>query len=157
MEIISASPQDTEDIAYRLSGYLKAQDVIALIGNLGSGKTVFVKGLAKGLGFRKKDVLSPTFVIIRQYKGRFMLNHFDLYRLTDITQLQQLGYEEYLWGDGISVIEWADRVEEALPKDYLRVEFKILDINRRLLRLIPKGRQYEDYLRKFKRPAVKIS
>lgn len=155
-KIISASPRDTENIARNLAVGFKPQMLIALIGNLGSGKTVFVKGLAKGLGCRKKDVLSPTFVLMRQHKGRFTLNHFDLYRLTDISQLQQIGYEEYFWGEGITVIEWADRIKEALPRHHLRIEFKILDKNRRSLKFIPKGREYEDYLRQFKRPAIKI-
>lgn len=135
--MVSASAKQTQDIAAALASHLKPGDVLALIGNLGSGKTVFVKGLAIGLGCSKKDVLSPTFVLMRQYQGRSTLNHFDLYRLHSIHQLEQIGYEEYFYGDAITAIEWADRIEEALPKEYLRIEFKILGKDKRLLRFIP--------------------
>lgn len=154
MEIISNSPRDTEEIACKLAKGLCAGDVIALIGELGSGKTVFVKGLAKGLRCRKEEVLSPTFVLMRQYKGRLMLNHFDLYRLTDIRQLERIGYEEYLWADAVSVIEWADRIKKALPERYLKIEFVALGQNKRLLKFIPKGSRYENNLRKLKRPTA---
>ena len=157
MRIISASVKETEKIAFKLAKYLQAGDVVALIGNLGSGKTIFVKGLALGLGCRKKDVLSPTFVLMRQYKGRCLLHHFDLYRLKNIHQLEQIGYEEYFYGDGITVIEWADRIEKALPKEYLRIEFKIKDAHKRRVKLIPQGRRYADYLREFQGKKVAVS
>lgn len=140
--IISNSAKETEDIAKRLAKTLKAGDVLALIGSLGSGKTVFVKGLAKGLGCMKSVVLSPTFVLMRQYEGRLILNHFDLYRLTSIRQLQEIGYEEYFYGDGVAVIEWANRIKEALPKEYLKIEFRIINRNKRLVKFMPKGKQY---------------
>ena len=142
MNIISTSVKQTQGIAARLAGYLKPGDVIALIGSLGSGKTAFVKGLALGLGCSKKEVLSPTFVLMRQYQGRcLLLNHFDLYRLKDIRQLEEIGYEEYFYGEGLTAIEWADRIEKALPERSLRIEFKILDKNKRLLRFITKGKR----------------
>ncbi len=149
MYLTSASVTQTEEIACKLAKYLKTGDVVALIGNLGSGKTVFVKGLALGLGCHKQEVLSPTFVLMRQYKGKHLLYHFDLYRLKDIHQLEQIGYEEYFYGDGITVIEWADRVQGALPKEYLRIELEVKDANRRLFRFIPKGKHYADNLRQF--------
>ena len=142
--MLSSSIKQTQAIAKRLARKLRLGDVVALVGELGAGKTVFVKGLALGLGVRKEDVLSPTFVLLRQYHGgRLILNHFDLYRLKNIRQLQEIGYEEYFYGDGLTVIEWADRIAEALPKDHLRIEFKIKGENKRLIRFIPKGRQRE--------------
>lgn len=149
LSIISLSVKQTEAIAAALAFYFRPGDVVALIGNLGSGKTVFVKGLALGLGCRKKDVLSPTFVLMRQYKGKYLLHHFDLYRLKNVHQLEEIGYEEYFYGDGITVIEWADRIEPALPKEYLRIEFRIKDANKRRIEFIPQGKRYADYLRQF--------
>ncbi len=145
MNIISTSVRQTREIARKLARSFKPKDVVALIGTLGSGKTVFVKGLAMGLGCNSRDVSSPTFVLMRQYQGKFVLNHFDLYRLASLKskalrQLEQIGYEEYFYGDGITVIEWADRIPGALPKEYLRIEFKILGENKRLLKIRPIGR-----------------
>lgn len=151
MDIISTSTKQTQAIAAKLARLLKPCDVLALVGNLGSGKTVFVKGLARGLGCKEKEVSSPTFVLLRQYRGGPTLNHFDLYRLKDIRQLGQIGYEEYFYGDGVTVIEWADRIKEALPKEHLRIEFKILSDKERLIKIIPIGaRHYANYLRRFK-------
>lgn len=150
MKLISTSAKQTQDVGAKLAKLLKPGDVLALAGNLGSGKTVFVKGLASGMGCKEKEVLSPTFVLLRQYRGKVTINHFDLYRLKDICQLEQIGYEEYFYGAGVTVVEWADRVKKALPKESLRVEFKILGQERRLIQFIPKGRRYADYLRRFK-------
>ena len=144
MEIISTSAKQTQEIARRLARSFKPKDVVALIGELGSGKTVFVKGMSMGLGCSSRDVLSPTFVLMRQYQGKFVLNHFDLYRLKDIHQLERIGYEEYFYGDGVTVIEWADRIPYALPEEYLQIEFKILADNKRLLKIksIGKSRNF---------------
>lgn len=150
MKIISTSVEQTQEIARRLAKSLKPGNVIALIGNLGSGKTVFARGMAMGLGCRKKEVVSPTFVLMRQYQGKCAVYHFDLYRLKDIHQLEQIGYEEYFYGEGVTVIEWADRIEAALPKEYLKIEFQIKANHKRLIKFTPKGKYYADNLRKFK-------
>lgn len=160
MFLISNSVSQTQTIAKRLAKLLKPGDVFALIGNLGSGKTVFVKGLAEGLGCRKKDVISPTFVLLRQYKGQMALNHFDLYRLKNMRQLIDIGYEEYFYSDGVAVIEWADRIESALPKEHIRIEFTIRNDNKRLIKITSKSKGFDknaDNLRQFKRQAVKVS
>jgi tRNA threonylcarbamoyladenosine biosynthesis protein TsaE len=158
MDIISSSVKQTQAVAAKLAKGLKAGDVVALIGNLGSGKTVFVKGLTAGAGGKEKEVLSPTFVLLRQYCcEKQIINHFDLYRLKDIRQLEQIGYEEYFYSDGITLIEWADRIEEALPREHLRVEFKIISRNKRSIRLTAKGRRYADNLRRLAGQAHKVS
>ena len=156
-KIISNSVKQTQEIAAKLAKCLKPGDVIALIGNLGSGKTAFVKGLVRGLGISKSKVLSPTFVLMRQYKGKMTVNHFDLYRLKNIQQLREIGYEEYFFSDGITVIEWADRVKEALPKEYLEIGFDFLDKNSRCLKFKAYGKRYADHLRDFKRKTNQIS
>ena len=104
---------------------LKRGSFIALIGELGSGKTLFTKGIAKGLGVKEyKYVNSPTFVIIKEYKGKVPLYHFDVYRLDSSKDLEDIGYEEYFYGRGVTVVEWADKVRDVLPEKRLEVEFR---------------------------------
>ena len=127
-------------------------DVLALVGELGSGKTTFVKGLAEGLGISSEQVNSPSFVICQEYQGRLPLYHFDLHRMTGETDLARLesevGLSDYLEGDGISVIEWADRAESLLPQAYLKIHFSISGDNARQLFFEPKGRLYEQKISK---------
>lgn len=157
MKIVSNSAKETKDIAQKLAKFLLPGNVIALVGNLGSGKTTFVKGLAAGLGCRESDVLSPTFVLMHQYQGRLTLNHFDLYRLKDIRQLEDTGYEEYFYGSGITVIEWADKIKESLPKEYLEVKFLTQGGYKRLLKFTDRGKIYAYNFWKTKRKAAKVS
>ena len=128
MEVKSNSPQETEEIANNLAKELVSGDVIALYGELGSGKTVFVKGLAKGLGI-KKEVKSPTFVFEKRYlinlKGKnIFFHHLDLYRGDSISDLLSLGLEEILEADSIVVLEWADKIKDNLPKKRIDVTIK---------------------------------
>lgn len=99
--------------------------VVALVGNLGAGKTRFVQAAAEGLGVEDVPVNSPTFVLIHEYEGRLPVYHFDTYRLRDIDEFLELGADEYMAGDGVCFIEWADRMEEVLPRDRLTVTFEI--------------------------------
>ena len=99
--------------------------VVALVGNLGAGKTRFVQAAAEGLGVEDVPVNSPTFVLIHEYDGRLPVYHFDTYRLRDIDEFLELGADEYMAGDGVCFIEWADRMEEVLPRDRLTVTFEI--------------------------------
>lgn len=122
LEIRSNSPDTTKAIGEKLGRFLEAGDVVALYGDLGAGKTCFAQGVARGLGILS-NVTSPTFVLLREYEGRLPLYHFDAYRLNGAEDFTQLGGEEYLSGNGVSVIEWAERVAEALPEDRLEVEF----------------------------------
>lgn len=114
---------------------LKKGDIVCLFGDLGSGKTVFVKGLALGLGAKKEKIISPSFVLLCQYlDGRLPLYHFDLYRLKRIEDILTLGYEEYLYGEGITAIEWPQRFKYLLPERYLKVELLIKSPAKRLLK-----------------------
>ena len=146
----SKSAKDTIKFAKRLSGFLKARDMIGFIGNLGSGKTTFIKGLAKGLGFNKA-VSSPSFVILKIYpivrKGakedKFMsLYHFDLYRLKNVKELEDVGYEDFASSNGICVIEWADRAKCLLPKEHLKIEIRIGKDNIRNIKLSGYGQRF---------------
>jgi tRNA threonylcarbamoyladenosine biosynthesis protein TsaE len=120
---------ETQLITYakELAGDLQAGAVIALIGDLGTGKTTFTKALAAGLGV-SEPVQSPTFTIIKEYKsGRLPLYHFDVYRLEREEELEDLGIDEYLFGDGVSVIEWADKVPGIFPEGTLVIELAYAD------------------------------
>lgn len=112
----SYSPDETAKIAGDFAKTLKKGDCICMFGNLGVGKTAFVKGLAKGIGVT--DILSsPTFTIVNCYEGALPLYHFDVYRIQDEEEMYEIGYEEYVYGDGISVIEWSENIKEILPKN----------------------------------------
>lgn len=143
MQIITNSPEETIKLGQKLSRYLKPQDIIALFGNLGSGKTTLVKGIGSGLGVKKKEVNSPSFVLVKEYKGRLPIYHFDLYRIKNIKQIYGLGYEEYFFNQGVSVIEWAERAKKLLPKEYLAIKLFVKGKNKRLLKFIPYGRRYQ--------------
>ena len=121
MILESKSPEDTFQIGMRLGKLAEAGDVYTLTGDLGVGKTVFTKGFAKGLGI-EESVNSPTFTILQIYEGgRLPLYHFDVYRIGSVEEMEETGYEEYIMEDGVSLIEWADLIEEILPRKRTRV------------------------------------
>jgi tRNA threonylcarbamoyladenosine biosynthesis protein TsaE len=137
-EIISVSAQQTWEIARSIGERLRKGDVLALSGELGSGKTCFTGGLARGLGVDEKyQITSPTFTLINEYPARYKLYHFDVYRIKDYTEFENLGYEEYLSGEGIVVIEWAEKITERLPVNAFFINFEYVDENER--RIIIKG------------------
>ena len=120
-QIVSASPAETRALARRLSQCLTGGDVLLLQGDLGAGKTEFVKGLAEGLQVTDL-VTSPTFTLLNVYHGVIPLYHFDLYRLEDAEELDNIGFEEFLGGDGVAVVEWPDRFPAEMPLEHIRVE-----------------------------------
>ncbi len=116
-----ANEKETEELGERIGRDADAGTVIALIGDLGTGKTTLTKSIARGLGVTE-TVTSPTFNIIREYRsGRLPLYHFDVYRIADPDEMYELGYEEYFYGDGICVVEWADIIEELIPEDAVTI------------------------------------
>ena len=115
--IESFCEKDTRDFAKELAKNAKSGDVFAVIGDLGVGKTAFTKGFADGLGI-SEPITSPTFTIVQVYEsGRLPLYHFDVYRIGDVSEMDEIGYEDYFYGEGVSVMEWADLVEPILPDD----------------------------------------
>jgi len=143
--------EQTEKIGEQLADSLKPNDVILLDGDLGAGKTTFTKGLAKGLGI-KRYVKSPTFTIIHEYReGRMPLFHMDVYRLEDGGG-DDLGWDEYFYGDGVSVIEWSQFIQDYLPEDYLRITLKRNDEsdNQRTLDFEAQGERYTTLLNDLK-------
>lgn len=151
MKIISRSAQETLKLGGILSRNLKPGDIICLEGDLGSGKTTLTKGIAAGLGVDKDKVTSSSFILIRQHlEGRIPLFHFDLYRLKDAGNIATLGYEEYLYDEGVSVIEWADNLDCLMPKEYLMVELSYgSNDSERIFKLSAKGARYKELLGRF--------
>jgi tRNA threonylcarbamoyladenosine biosynthesis protein TsaE len=119
-EFISNSPEETFQIAKDFSDELKPGDVVALNGNLGTGKTIFVKGICAGLN-AEQNPLSPTFSIINEYNGKYKIYHFDFYRIKDIEELYDIGYEDYFNDESICLIEWANMFPEILPQERIEV------------------------------------
>ena len=133
------STDETMAFAERLAQHLNAGDVITLEGDLGAGKTTFTKGLAKGLGITK-TVNSPTFTIIKEYHGNMPLYHIDVYRLKDA--YEDLGFDEYFEGEGVTVVEWAHLIEEQLPLELLQINLYYNEESGRRITLSPKGNRY---------------
>ena len=115
------SPEDTFALGRQIGEQAKAGEVYTLIGDLGVGKTVFTQGLAAGLGIREA-VNSPTFTIVQVYEdGRLPFYHFDVYRIGDVEEMDEVGYEDYIYGEGVSLIEWANLITEILPEHYRQI------------------------------------
>lgn len=143
------SPEATLEVAVSVAGMLKAGDLIALIGELGSGKTMFVKGLARGLGVPGNEyVNSPSFVLLKEYRARLDLYHFDVYRLDMKGFCETIDYEKYFYGSGVTVVEWADKIKDILTDEYLEVVIKYSGECRRQIELRAVGDRYADLIRR---------
>ncbi|MGE7907740.1 tRNA (adenosine(37)-N6)-threonylcarbamoyltransferase complex ATPase subunit type 1 TsaE [Peribacillus sp. NPDC094092] len=139
VEWISQNEEETARFAHELAQKLSSGDVLALEGDLGAGKTAFTKGLAKGLGVTRM-VNSPTFTIIKEYMGRLPLYHMDVYRVSESEE--DLGFEEYFDGDGVTVVEWAHLIKDQLPEEILTIYiYRLGDTSRRFV-LKAKGERY---------------
>ena len=124
MELLSHSPEDTEDIGARLAEQLEPGAVVAFTGDLGAGKTAFTRGLARGLGIPDR-ITSPTFTIVNEYEGgRLPLFHFDMYRLGSSEELFDIGWEDYLARGGVCAVEWSENIADALEEDAVRVDIR---------------------------------
>lgn len=122
--IYTNSAEETMAFGEKLGKKLNPGDVLALFGDLGAGKTTFTKGLARGLNLTD-DIHSPTFTLIHEHPGAIPLYHVDLYRLSNEAEVEMIGIEEYIYGDGVTIIEWADRMKSMLPENRLDLEFKM--------------------------------
>ena len=140
MEYKTNSPTETKNVAKAFAKTLRPGDCVCMYGDLGAGKTAFVQGLAQGLGI-EEPVTSPTFTIVNCYEGRLPLYHFDVYRIGSWEEMDEIGYEDYVYGDGVAVIEWPERIVPILPekryditisKDYEKEEqFRTIQIEKR--------------------------
>ena len=142
--IETKSPEETIALGKRIGELSNPRDVIALIGGLGSGKTTITKGIASGAGVgNENSVSSPSFVLVKEYHGKMPVYHMDIYRLDERSAIDSFGYEEYIYGDGLAIIEWADKIGDILPKDFLKIELRISGEDSRMIRLVPHGARFE--------------
>jgi tRNA threonylcarbamoyladenosine biosynthesis protein TsaE len=147
----SRSHHDTIRLGRVLGEALEAGCVVGLIGDLGAGKTCFVKGIAYGINrVPEHDVTSPTFTILQEYEGNVPLYHFDAYRLAGAEDLATVGFEDYIGGEGVSVIEWADRIQETLPNECLLIHIKFVNENQRRFICRASGKLHAGVLDKFR-------
>jgi tRNA threonylcarbamoyladenosine biosynthesis protein TsaE len=141
LTLVTESDQETVELGFRVGTLLEGGDVVALIGELGSGKTWFTKGIARGLGIGAETIVtSPSFALVNEYAGRTTLFHIDVYRLNNLSELLSAGIEEYLQSGGVAVLEWADKWPEILPEDTLKVELTIINDRSRRITISGPGR-----------------
>lgn len=146
MEFNVYSIDDTTKLGTKIGKLVNAGDIICLTGDLGTGKTHITKGIALGLDI-KEDITSPTFTIVNEYEdGRLKLNHFDVYRVNDPDEIYAIGFDDYIFSESVSIIEWANYIEEILPDDFLHINIE-KDLSKgddyRKITLTPYGKRYE--------------
>ena len=150
MRVLSDSPDSTEALANKLSQLLLPGDFISLFGELGAGKTRFASGVAKGLGVDpSKPITSPTYTLLNIYQGRIPLYHFDLYRLSGDDDIADLGFSEYFYGNGICLVEWAERLNDELPQSRLEIRLSYVDDDSRDIELISTSSRFNRLLELF--------
>jgi tRNA threonylcarbamoyladenosine biosynthesis protein TsaE len=149
-ELFSHSPEETQKLGQRLGEIAQPGDVFLLVGDLGSGKTCLTQGIAWGLGI-KEYTMSPSFVIIRELYGRLPLYHIDLYRLDRIEESMDLGLDDYLYGRGVCVVEWAEKALSLMPPERLLIRLDYLSDTERRFRLEPSGRRYSKIVSQLKK------
>ncbi len=146
---ISHSLEETHNIGIKLGELAQPGDIFLLSGNLGAGKTSLTQGIAWGVG-SSEYALSPTFVLMRELKGRSPIYHIDLYRLDNIAEISDLGLDDYLYGQGICVIEWAEKGLSVLPAEHLLIKIEYLNDTERSFEFVPQGKRYERLLAQLK-------
>lgn len=139
MEIKTFTPEETYNLGVKIGTQLKSGDIVVLNGDLGAGKTHLTKGIAEGLEV-SDYITSPTFTIVNEYSGRLPLYHFDVYRIEDINEMYEIGFEEYIFGRGVSIIEWGDMIRELLPEGVIDVRINKLQEDERKITIDDKGK-----------------
>ncbi len=145
LELISHSPEQTQKFGAGIGELCLPGDVFLLVGSLGAGKTCLTQGIAWGLGI-KEYAASPSFVVVRELYGRLPLYHIDLYRLDHIEEIVELGLDDYLYGNGVCVVEWAEKGLSTLPVEHLLIQISYLSDDERKLQLKPSGKRYLEIL-----------
>ena len=141
VKIYLENEEKTREIGSKLGELLTPKSVICLIGDLGAGKTTMTQSLARALGV-DDYITSPTFTIVNEYEGKMPLYHFDVYRIGSSEEMYDIGFDEYIDGDGVCIIEWANLIEDILPDEYLYIELRYKDMSREMI-LNPIGKKYE--------------
>ena len=143
MRLKTKSAAETKRVGRRIGEALRQGDLVVLFGELGSGKTCLTQGIAIGLDIKEDYVSSPSFVIIKEYRGRLPLYHIDFFRLQTAKEIESTGYDECICGEGVTVIEWAEKIEDVLSGKYFRIELIISGKNKRHIFFKPVGGNYE--------------
>ena len=141
LDLVSHSPEETQKIGVYIGELALPGDIFLLVGRLGTGKTCLTQGIAHGLNI-KEYALSPSFVIVRELYGRLPLYHIDLFRLDHIEEIEELGLDDYLYGKGVCVVEWAEKGLSVLPTEYLLIQIDFLSDTERSFRFKPRGKRY---------------
>jgi len=149
LELISHSPEQTQRLGVRIGELALPGDIFLLVGGLGTGKTCLTQGIAWGLGI-KEYAASPSFVIVRELYGRLPLYHIDLYRLDHIEEIIELGLDDYLYGNGVCVVEWAEKGLSVLPTEHLLIQISYLSDTERRFQLKPSSKRYQKILTQLK-------
>ncbi len=149
LELTTRSPEQTQEFGTRLGKIARPGDVILLVGKLGAGKTCLTQGIAWGLGI-DDYAASPSFVLVRELYGRLPLYHVDFYRLENLAEIAELGLDEYFYGQGVSVVEWAEKALSLLPPENLLIEMEYISDNERRLELKPSGKRYREMVAQLK-------
>jgi len=143
--------EETIELGALIGPLLRPGDVVALVGRLGAGKTYLTKGIAEGLGIDgRKLVTSPSYVLINQYEGNIPIYHFDAYRLKSPGEMYDIDCVEYFEGDGISIVEWADKVMECMPEAFIEISFRITNQTSREITVTYKGERYRSFIKRLK-------
>lgn len=150
MRIELNSLDDTKEFGESLGRALKKGDILCLNGDLGAGKTTLTKSIGIGLGV-EEYITSPTFSLINEYRGNLPVYHFDVYRLENVDELDDLGFDEYFFGEGVCIIEWADKIEKMLPKEIIVVDIEKGETgDKRIVSISGKGNRYKEVLKEMK-------
>jgi tRNA threonylcarbamoyladenosine biosynthesis protein TsaE len=149
LELITHSPEETQALGKSLGKIAAAGDVILLVGKLGAGKTCLTQGIAWGLG-SDDYAASPSFVLVRELYGRLPLYHVDFYRLENLEEIAELGLDEYFYGKGVTVVEWAEKASALLPPEHLLIEMEYVSDNERRLKIRARGKRYRKVLEQLK-------
>ena len=151
VRIETGEVEQTIELGNLIGSLLKAGDVVALIGQLGAGKTYLTKGIAEGQGVKdRKEVTSPSFVLVKQYMGRMPIYHFDAYRIKSPDEMYDIDCVRFFWGEGISIIEWADKVMECLPDDFIKITIETVGETSRDIHISYQGERYRSFMEEFK-------
>ncbi len=142
IKIYLENENDTKEIGYKLGNLLTPESTICLVGDLGAGKTTITQSIAKALEV-EDYITSPTFTIVNEYEGKMPLYHFDVYRIGSSDEMYDIGYEDYINGQGVCIIEWSNLIEDILPDEYLKIELSYKDMSREMT-LTPVGKKYEE-------------
>jgi tRNA threonylcarbamoyladenosine biosynthesis protein TsaE len=146
--VISRSAEHTRRLGVRLGKLLQGGEIIGLVGELGTGKTCFVRGLTEGLEVSRETwIRSPTFTLVNEYQGRLPIYHIDLYRIESTGELQELNLREYLYSNGVSLIEWFDYFPAGEIEDHLEIELAYREGSKRQLTFLPHGARYQDLVK----------